>query len=73
MKAAHRDRPVRDFAVPKGVVFKRIDPKTGALIPPWAEGGIFEVFKKGTEPKEKEPLLSESGRFFELDNGKVVQ
>lgn len=68
MKAAHRGRPVRDFPVPEGVVFRRIDPKTGTLIPPWEGRGIFEVFKKGTEPKEKEPLLSESGRFFELDN-----
>ncbi len=72
MKAAHRGRPVKDFPVPEGVVFRKIDPKTGRPVPPWDKRGVFEVFKKGTEPRQIEPVISNSGRFFEFDGGGQV-
>jgi len=50
MKEALKDTPPEDFQVPEGVVFVRIDPKTGLLARP-GEPGIFECFRQGTEPR----------------------
>jgi penicillin-binding protein 1A len=49
MKAAHEGRPVRDFPVPEGVSYARIDPATGKLA--GEEGGSFQAFLSGSEPK----------------------
>jgi penicillin-binding protein 1A len=51
MVKALGDRPPRDFVMPPGVVIQRIDPVTGLLPAPGAEG-IEEVFVDGTAPKE---------------------
>ncbi len=50
MKDAVKGFPVKDFPIPKGIVFARIDPKTGYLV---KRGGVFEVFKEGCLPPEK--------------------
>lgn len=52
MKRILADKPVQVFEVPDGVVFAKIDAKTGLL--PIAESGEtrFEVFKEGTQPTE---------------------
>ncbi|MCB2188916.1 MAG: PBP1A family penicillin-binding protein [Deltaproteobacteria bacterium] len=39
----------QDFPVPEGVVFARVDPASGRLLPPGDAGGFFEAFKAGTE------------------------
>jgi penicillin-binding protein 1A len=49
MQAALRDRPQPDFPVPEGIVFARIDPKTGAAVPPFAPG-VLEPYLDGTAP-----------------------
>lgn len=49
MKEVLKDKPVEDFPVPEGIVFVRIDPKTGLLARP-GEPGLFECFRSGTEP-----------------------
>jgi penicillin-binding protein 1A len=59
MKAAHEDRPVRDFPVPPGVVFARVDAETGLLPSPSTEKVVFECFKAGTEPTRHTPHASQ--------------
>ena len=51
LAAEEKDRPVRPFPQPAGVVVKRIDPRTG-LFAPAGGAGIDEYFLDGTEPKE---------------------
>ncbi|MCX5729857.1 MAG: PBP1A family penicillin-binding protein [Deltaproteobacteria bacterium] len=52
MQAALRDRPQPDFPVPDGIVFARIDPKTGAAVPPFAPG-VLEPYLEGSAPAEQ--------------------
>jgi penicillin-binding protein 1A len=52
MRAALADRPVRDFEAPPGIVFARIDARTGALATPASESTLFQAFLEGSEPKE---------------------
>ncbi|MCG6894006.1 MAG: penicillin-binding protein 1A [Desulfobacteraceae bacterium] len=52
MQEAHKDLPVKDFKVPEGVVFSKIDADTGLLPIPESEKTIFECFKEGTVPTE---------------------
>ncbi|HWP35073.1 MAG TPA: PBP1A family penicillin-binding protein [Thermodesulfobacteriota bacterium] len=55
MQEAVRGQPVRDFLpVPPGVVFAKIDPKSGKLARPGAPASevIYESFKEGTAPTE---------------------
>jgi penicillin-binding protein 1A len=51
MARALADRPTRDFVTPPGIQITRIDPKTGLLPAPGAEG-VEEVFLDGTAPNE---------------------
>jgi penicillin-binding protein 1A len=50
MQAAMAGRPVNDFALPEGISFVHIDPKTGLRA---AVGGptLLECFHRGTEPQ----------------------
>jgi penicillin-binding protein 1A len=50
MTTALRDRQVRDFRVPDGVVFARVNSKTGKEAPEDSMETRFEVFKKGSVP-----------------------
>ena len=50
MKEALADKEPVDFPVAQGVVFHRIDRKTGHSLPPGDKGGFFEAFLAGTEP-----------------------
>lgn len=51
MKAAMGDRPVSDFALPEGISFVQINPKTGKRAVPGGSA-ILECFRRGTEPQE---------------------
>ncbi len=51
MKAALANRPVRDFAIPEGIVFARVDAKTGELASNRSEATDFLAFISGTEPR----------------------
>lgn len=64
-----KGKPVVDFQVPEGVVFAKIDAKTGLLAGSYSEDAIFQAFKEGTEPKEysPKPASPKSGRFFQFD------
>ncbi len=55
MKKALEGKPVRSFTVPEGIVFARIDAKTGLLPAANSQDTIFECFKEGTVPTESSP------------------
>ncbi len=50
MKAVLKDKPIKVFQVPEGVVFSKIDAQTGLLPVPESQKTIFECFKEGTVP-----------------------
>ena len=52
MQAVMAGKPVKAFEVPDGIVFSRIDAKTGLLPIPESQETLFECFKEGTEPTE---------------------
>ncbi|MCE5282659.1 MAG: PBP1A family penicillin-binding protein [Deltaproteobacteria bacterium] len=49
--------PVEVFPIPEGIVFAKVDPKTGAPARPGTKGAIFECFLEGTTP-ENVPTVS---------------
>ncbi|MCK4766770.1 MAG: PBP1A family penicillin-binding protein [Desulfobacula sp.] len=55
MKNALEGKPARTFNVPEGIVFAKIDAKTGLLPIEESEETIFECFKEGTMPTEYTP------------------
>ncbi|MFZ5565096.1 MAG: penicillin-binding protein 1A, partial [Thermodesulfobacteriota bacterium] len=50
MQSILDDKPVNDFEVPEGVVFARIDTKTGLLPRDGSQNTFWECFKEGTAP-----------------------
>ncbi len=50
MKAAHKDLPVEDFQIPRGVVFANIDNETGRLASVSSTHVVKQAFIEGTEP-----------------------
>ncbi len=52
------DEPVRDFQVPKGVVFAKIDGETGQLASRHSKKTVIQAFKEGTEPTHYSPKQS---------------
>jgi len=74
MQKALEGTYVKDFQVPEGVVFTRIDHATGMPATPATEKAIFEAFKEGTAPIEDVNLPSVERtaapeKFFEMDTG----
>jgi penicillin-binding protein 1A len=55
MKKILEGRPVRTFNVPEGVVFAKVDAKTGLLPSSASEKVILECFKEGTVPVRHTP------------------
>jgi penicillin-binding protein 1A len=54
MQAALRDRPQPEFPIPEGIVFVRIDPKTGEAVEPF-QPGVLEPYLDGTAPTLRAP------------------
>ena len=70
MGAALAERPVRDFPVPEGIVFARIDGKNGLLASASSEQTLFQPFLEGTEPTEQADqavTASQDKRRLQLD------
>ena len=70
MDAILKDKPVRVFQVPEGIVFAKIDAKTGLLPIPESRNTLFECFKEGTVPSEytKTPdTIVDAESFFKSD------
>jgi penicillin-binding protein 1A len=55
MQKALQGKPARAFNVPEGIVFAKIDAKTGLLPIESSQKTIFECFKEGTVPSEHTP------------------
>ena len=55
MRNALSGKPARAFNVPEGIVFAKIDAKTGLLPIESSEKTTFECFKEGTVPTEYTP------------------
>ncbi len=49
MQQALQNEPVQTFKVPEGIIYVKVNPKTG-LPPASGESGIFECFRDGTAP-----------------------
>ena len=52
MEKALKGMPVKNFQIPTGVVFTKIDKKTGLLATPETTDMVLECFVEGTEPTE---------------------
>ncbi len=51
MKETVRDRPARDFPVPEGVEFARVDAGTGGVAGPGSRRAFTAAFVRGTAPR----------------------
>ncbi len=61
-----KDKPIKDFLIPEGIEFMKIDPKTGQIS--LGKDGILECFKEGTGPTQKLSSRSKAIReFFKFD------
>jgi penicillin-binding protein 1A len=70
MRAALADRPRRDFPVPDGIVFARVDRATGLLAGPASRDTYFQAYAEGTEPTDTSDgavTASERDRLLRLD------
>ncbi len=70
MQGILEKEPVRVFQVPEGIVFAKIDAKTGKLPIPESKKTIFDCFKEGTAPTEYTPkpgTVTEPDQFFKQD------
>ena len=66
MSKALKDRPVKDFPVPEGIEFMRVEPKTGQ--PSSRRGALLECFREGTAPSSKFIVQSKAPTdFFKFD------
>jgi len=69
MQQVLAEEPVKDFQVPKGVVFAKIDGETGHLAGRYSKSSVFQAFKEGTEPTEytPSPAAAKVKSFSQLD------
>jgi penicillin-binding protein 1A len=69
MQQALAGKPLRNFTIPEGIVFAKIDPKTGLLASPGAKEAVFECFKEGTQPTtySSESLFTKDEDFLKSD------
>ncbi len=70
MRDAHRGSPARDFRVPDGITFARVDRGSGKLAAPDSEDSYFQAFREGEEPTEHAsdaPSTTETRRVLRLD------
>lgn len=64
MNMATEGTPVREFLPPSNVVFATVDPVSGKLTTPDAEGARVEPFIAGTEPTEFVPSAAPPDEFM---------
>ncbi|MFK5951733.1 MAG: PBP1A family penicillin-binding protein [Desulfobacterium sp.] len=70
MAGVLKGKPVRTFNAPEGVVFAKIDAKTGLLPNGSSSKTLFECFKEGTVPTKVTPsprVFTESEDLFKSD------
>ena len=63
--------PIEVFPIPDGIVFTKVDQKTGAPARPGTKGAIFECFLEGTTPENAQTVDASSlpggDRKFDMD------
>jgi penicillin-binding protein 1A len=64
MSEALEDRPKKDFHVPGGISFVRIDSETGKLATDKTAKPVVEAFLSGTEPTETSDKAGTAKDFF---------
>ncbi len=71
MQEAVRGTPIKNFPVPDGVEFTKIDPATGQRATAATKNAVFEVFKTGTAPNTVSKAREPAGQtdFFMMDTG----
>jgi membrane carboxypeptidase/penicillin-binding protein len=57
MKQALAYFPDREFPVPAGITFARVDPATGKAVPQGSSDGVVLPFKLGTVPETATPTV----------------
>ncbi len=69
MSAAMERYKADEYTVPKGIVFARVDPRTGALAGPGNSAGVKEAYVEGTEPstERQNQQAPDSSDFFRED------
>ena len=69
MEKVNEGVPIRNFPIPEGIVFAKIDGTTGEPAGPATESTIFEAYREGTAPvaATKEVKPTHPLRFFEMD------
>ncbi|NNL67254.1 MAG: penicillin-binding protein 1A, partial [Myxococcales bacterium] len=70
MALALKEHPNRDFPVPAGIVFARVDRETGLLAGADSKGAYLQAFAEGSEPTQTAKQASrgdERGRLLRLD------
>jgi penicillin-binding protein 1A len=69
MRKAHEGVPVRRFSVPEGMVFAKIDAKTGLRALGTCPKVVLQAFKAGTEPQDFCPIdhFSQAERELEAE------
>ena len=69
MSEVLKGHPVVDFHVPEGIIFAKIDTKTGLLSSPYSRKTLLQAFKEGTEPTEysPKPKSPKPNQFFQFD------
>ncbi|MFO7601367.1 MAG: penicillin-binding transpeptidase domain-containing protein, partial [Candidatus Desulfacyla sp.] len=69
MSGALEGKPVRDFDVPDGVVFAKIDTETGLLAGRHSRNTVFQSFIEGTQPEtySPKPAAASLGAFSQFD------
>jgi penicillin-binding protein 1A len=61
MREVLRDKPVKEFATPQSVEFRKVDPRTGLMTS--SPGGLMEVFKTGSGPAEGDSKFIKGSRW----------
>lgn len=61
MSAALKDRPIRDFDAPEGILFARVSRSTGRFTNADDPSSIFVPFLEGAKPRDMQLPVSEGG------------
>jgi len=59
MEKVTQHTPIEDFPTPEGIIFVKVDPKTGLAAGASDKGAIYEAFLASAPPKEKADGLTE--------------
>jgi penicillin-binding protein 1A len=68
MEQALKGKPVEVFPVPEGIVFTKVDARTGLPVKGSSKNAIFECFLEGTLPGNAEPVEIDSDQEGRLHN-----